>query len=97
LNTSINEIIGLNIFLYLQWQVQLTNLIRSRNCLYLKFFSCDDFIHRGDFAEFLTLNPNFLTLYLRNNSHNVELDAGRQDAGNEKCYTDEDLWRVHEA
>jgi alkylation response protein AidB-like acyl-CoA dehydrogenase len=26
----------------------------------------------------------------------VELDAGAQDAEAEKCYTDEDMWRVHE-
>jgi acyl-CoA dehydrogenase len=26
-----------------------------------------------------------------------ELDAGGQDADAEKCYTDEDMWRVHEA
>jgi hypothetical protein len=25
----------------------------------------------------------------------VELDAGAQDAEAEKCYTDEDMWRVH--
>jgi acyl-CoA dehydrogenase len=28
---------------------------------------------------------------------NVELDAGGQDADAEKCYTDEDMWRVHES
>ena len=27
---------------------------------------------------------------------NVELDARAQDAETEKCYTDEDMWRVHE-
>ena len=27
---------------------------------------------------------------------NVEMDARAQDAENEKCYTDEDMWRVHE-
>ena len=27
---------------------------------------------------------------------NVELDAGAQDTEAEKCYTDEDMWRVHE-
>ena len=26
----------------------------------------------------------------------VELDARAQDAENEKCFTDEDMWRVHE-
>lgn len=29
-------------------------------------------------------------------SRNVELDAAGQDADAEKCYTDEDMWRVHE-
>ena len=28
---------------------------------------------------------------------NVELDARDQDAEAEKCYTDEDMWRVHTA
>ncbi len=27
---------------------------------------------------------------------NVELDAAAQDAEAEKCFTDEDMWRVHE-
>ena len=27
---------------------------------------------------------------------NVELDARGQDADAEKCYTDEDMWRIHE-
>jgi hypothetical protein len=27
---------------------------------------------------------------------NVELDARGQDAEDEKCYTDEDMWRVHQ-
>ena len=26
---------------------------------------------------------------------NVELDAGGADGNSEKCYTDEDMWRVH--
>jgi alkylation response protein AidB-like acyl-CoA dehydrogenase len=28
---------------------------------------------------------------------NLELDAASQDANSEKCYTDEDMWRVHES
>jgi hypothetical protein len=27
---------------------------------------------------------------------NVELDARGQDADSEKCYTDEDMWRIHQ-
>ena len=27
---------------------------------------------------------------------NIELDAVHQDAEAEKCYTDEDMWRIHE-
>ncbi len=30
-------------------------------------------------------------------SRNLELDAKSQDGNAEKCYTDEDMWRVHEA
>jgi alkylation response protein AidB-like acyl-CoA dehydrogenase len=30
------------------------------------------------------------------NVRNLELDAASQDANEEKCYTDEDMWRVHE-
>jgi len=30
-------------------------------------------------------------------ARNVELDARGQDADAEKCYTDEDMWRVHES
>jgi hypothetical protein len=32
-----------------------------------------------------------------NKERNLELDAASQDANSEKCYTDEDMWQVHEA
>jgi hypothetical protein len=31
-----------------------------------------------------------------NKERNLELDAASQDANSEKCYTDEDMWQVHE-
>jgi hypothetical protein len=34
-------------------------------------------------------------LELSQDLRNVELDAGGQESDTEKCFTDEDMWRVH--
>jgi hypothetical protein len=30
-------------------------------------------------------------------TRNVELDAGEKESASEKCYTDEDMWKVHDS